>query len=93
MAAEARLALTKVRVGGRAAGVYVYDDRIVITTDDGDRTIPMADLERVGSRRNWRGARLLLAFSNGEVVQVRRLSQSATRVAHRTVVDIARRFH
>lgn len=93
MVDEARLALTKVRVGGRAGNVYVYDDRIVVATGPSDRTIPMADLERVATRRSWRGARLLLALTDGEVLQVRGLSASATSTAHRTIVAIARRFH
>jgi len=91
---EARLALKDVRVGGLPADLYVYDDRIVIAGGDGERRIPMGRLERVATRRAWgRGARLLLALSGGEVVEVRRLSASATGTAHRTIVAIARRFH
>jgi len=91
---EARLALKDVRVGGLPADLYVYDDRIVIAGGGGERRIPMGRLNRVATRRAWgRGARLLLALSDGEVVEVRRLSASATGTAHRTIVAIARRFH
>jgi hypothetical protein len=91
---EARLAVRGVRVNGLAADLYVYDDRIVITSDEGDRRIPMRQLDRVATRRAWgRGARLLLALSGGEIVEIRRLSASATGTAHRTIVTIARDFH
>jgi hypothetical protein len=91
---EARLALKDVRVGGLPADLYVYDESIVITTGDGDRRIPMGRLERVATRRAWgRGGRLLLALSDGEIVEIRRLNASATGTAHRTIVAIARRFH
>jgi hypothetical protein len=90
---EARLALTNVRIGRSMGSLYVFDDRIEITTDDGDRTIPITDVERVANRRNWRGARLLLALSGGQVVQVRRLGPNATTVAHRTILAVARAAH
>ena len=90
---EARLALTNVRIRRVASSIYVYDDRIVIDTVAGDRTIPMASLARVATRKSWRGARLLLALDSGEVLDVRKLGASATSVAHRTIVEIARRNH
>jgi hypothetical protein len=93
MPKQARLALTKVRVNGRAANLYVYDDSLVVATDDGERIIPMDRLERIATRRTWRGARLLLALADDEVVQVRGLSASSTSVAHRTIVGIARGLH
>jgi hypothetical protein len=94
MADEARLALMGVRVAGLPADVYVYDDRIVIATGNGERVLSIGRLERVATRRNWRGAsRLLLALSDGEVVEIRKLDSSATGVAHRTIVGIARDSH
>ena len=94
MTDEARLALMGVRVGGLPADVYVYDDRLVVAGGNGERVISMQRLERVATRRNWRGAsRLLLALSDGEVVEIRKLDSSATAVAHRTIVGIARDFH
>src|SRR6478609_7189963 len=64
MATQARLALTRVRIDGVASDLYVYDDRLVVTTEAGDRVIPMGRLERVATRRTWRGgAKLLLALS------------------------------
>ena len=90
---EARLALTNVRIGRSMGSLYVFDDRIEITSDDGDRTIPITDVERVANRRSWRGARLLLALSGGQVVQVRRLGPNATTVAHRTILAVARAAH
>jgi hypothetical protein len=94
MVDEARLALRNVRVNRRSAHVYVYDDRIVVTTDEGERVIPMAQLERIATRRNWRGRpRLILALSSGELTEIRRLDAQSTWVAHRTIIDIARRFH
>jgi len=94
VATEARLALTRVRVDGAAADLYVYDDRLVVTTEHGDRVIPMGRLERVATRRTWRGgAKLLLALSGDQIVEVRKLSPSTTVTAHRTIVGIARDFH
>jgi hypothetical protein len=94
MSEVAQLALQGVRVGGQAADLYVYDDRLVITSGDGERTIPMGRVERVATRRTWgRGARLLLTLPDGEIVEVRRLTPSATVTAHRTIVAIARRLH
>jgi hypothetical protein len=90
---EPRLALTKVRVNRRPGNLYVYDDRLVIETVSGDQEIPMSEVERVATRRSVRGARLLLALSNGDIVQVHRLSVSSTRFAHRTIVAIARSLH
>jgi hypothetical protein len=90
---DAQLALQKVRVDGRPANLYVFDDRIVIATEAGDRVIPMDRLERIATRRSWRGARLLLALSDDEVLQVRGLSASSTSLAHRTIVGIARSRH
>lgn len=90
---DAELVLNKVRVGGRAASLYVYRDRLVITTDTEERTIPMGELQRVATRRWWRGARLLLALEHGEIVQVRRLESSKCRIAHRIIIDIARGEH
>src|SRR4051812_17497283 len=79
MPKQARLALTKVRVDGAAADLYVYDDRLVVATAHGERIIPMGRLERVATRRSWRGApRLLLALSNDEIVEVRHLTASST---------------
>jgi hypothetical protein len=94
VAPEARLALTRVRIDGVAADLYVYDDRLVVTTEAGDRVIPMGRLERVATRRTWRGgAKLLLALSGDELVDVRKLSPSTSVTAHRTIVAIARDFH
>jgi hypothetical protein len=91
---EARLALTRIQVDRRAADLYVYDDRLVVATDTGERAIPMARLERVATRRTWRGsARILLALTGDEIVEVRGLKQSSATVAHRTIVAIARDFH
>ena len=87
---EARLALTNVRIQRVAGSIYVYDERIVINTIAGDRTIPMASLARVATRKSWLGSRLLLALDSGEVIDVRKLGPSATTVAHRTIIDIAR---
>lgn len=90
---EARLALKGVRVNGRTADLYVYDDRIVVAAAAGERVIPMADLERVATRRALgRGERILLALTGGEIVEVRKLSASSTVTAHRTIVAIARRL-
>jgi hypothetical protein len=94
MASEARLALRNVQVNRRVANLYVYDDRIVVATDDGERIIPMRRLERVATRRSWRGQpRLLLSLSDDEIAEVSKLDATSTAVAHRTIVEIARRFH
>lgn len=85
--------MTRIRVDGRAGNVYVFDDRLVVATDAGERVIPMAEVERVASRRTWRGARLLVGLAGAEVLQIRGLGGSATSVAHRTIVDLARRRH
>jgi hypothetical protein len=90
MADPALLALVKVRINRRAGNVYVYEDRIVVATDAGERTIPMDDLERLATRRTWRGARILLALTDGEIVEIRGLSASHARGAHRTIVGLAR---
>ena len=90
---EARLALTNVRIGRSAGSLFVFDDRIEITTADGDRMIPITAVERVANRRSWRGTRLLLALTGGQVVEIRRLGPNATTVAHRTILDIARAAH
>ena len=89
-AEPARLVLTKVRIGREAGTLYVYPDRLVITTDTDERTIAMPELDRVATRRWWRGARLLLALEGGEIVQVRRIDPSTCRIAHRTIIAIAR---
>ena len=93
MGDEARLALTNVRIGRKLGSLYVYDDRLEITTDDGEAMIPITDLERVANRRSWRGTRLLLALTGGQVVEIRRLGPNATSVAHRTILAIARAAH
>jgi len=94
MAKEARLALTRVRVDGVAADLYVYDDRLVVATQHGEHAIPMGRVERIASRRTWRGStRILLALSGDQIVEVRGLKASSASVAHRTIVAIARRFH
>ncbi len=90
---EAHLELTNVRIRRQRSSVYVYDDRLVIESPAGRRTIPMSSLARVATRKSWRGSRLLLALDTGEVLDIRRLDASATRVAHRTVIEIARRHH
>jgi hypothetical protein len=91
---EARLAVKGVRVNGRPADLYVYDDGLVVASEHGERHIPMRQLDRVATRRVWgRGARLVLGLGDGEIVEIRRLSASATVTAHRTIVAIARDFH
>jgi hypothetical protein len=94
MAQDARLALRNVQVNRRVANVYVYDDRIVVATDDGERIIPMQRLERVATRRSWRGQpRLVLALANDETAEISKLDAKSTAVAHRTIVGIARGLH
>lgn len=93
MSEQARLALANVRVGRDRGSLFVYDDRLVITSDHGERTIPITDIERVANRRSWRGTRLLLALTSGSVVQVRRLRPADLTVAHRTILAIARAAH
>ena len=93
MADEARLALTKVRIGRARGRLYVFDDRLIVSTDAGDRTVPIAHIERVANRRSWRGARLLLALADGQVIEVRGLTPANTTVAHRTILAIARAAH
>lgn len=94
MTDAARLVVKGVRVNHRPTDLYVYDNLLVLTADDGERRIPMRELERVATRRTWgRGARLVLALSDGEVIEITRLSQSATATAHRTIVAIARDLH
>jgi len=91
---EARLALHDVQVNRRVANVYVYDDRIVVVTDDGERIIPMRRLERVATRRSWRGQpRLLLSLTDDEIAEIGKLDAKSTAVAHRTIVGLARRHH
>ena len=90
MADAARLALTNVRVGRARGRVYVFDDRLELVTDAGERTIPITEVERVARRRSWRGGRLLLALTGGQVIEVRRLGPTDTAVAHRTILAIAR---
>ena len=91
---EAVLALSKVWVNRRVASLFVYDDRLVIANADGERVIAITRLERVASRRDWRGRpRLLLALDHEDLLEVRGLSASDTSVAHRTIVDVARRLH
>ncbi len=92
MPAEARLALRKVRINHRIGTFFVYDDRFVISTDAGERTIPMSRLDKLSSRKSLRGARLLLLFDEDELIEVRGLSTSDTTVAHRTIVGLARAF-
>jgi hypothetical protein len=93
MADDARLTLHKIRINRRAGNLYVYDDRFVISTDAGERTIPMGNLDRLATRRSMRGAKLLMIFDGDELIEVRGLSASATSVAHRTIVGLARAFH
>jgi hypothetical protein len=90
---QAMLALANVRIGRERGSMFVYDDRLVITSDVGERTIPITDVERVANRRSWRGNRLLLALTGGSVVQVRRLQPADLAVAHRTILAIARAAH
>lgn len=90
MAEAALLALTKVRVGRTRGRVYVFDDRLELVTDDNERTIPITEVERVAQRRSWRGARLLLTLTGGQIIEVRRLSPADTAVAHRTILALAR---
>ena len=90
MAEAALLALTKVRVGRARGQVYVFDHRLELVTDDGERTIPITDVERVAQRRSWRGARLLLTLTGGQIIEVRRLSPADTAFAHRTILALAR---
>lgn len=93
MADAALLVLTNVRVGRARGRVYVFDDRLELVTDDGERMIPITDVERVAQRRSWRGARLLLALTGGQVIEVRRLGPADTAVAHRTILALARAAH
>lgn len=93
MAEEARLALQQVRINRRRGSLFVYDDRFVVSTETGERTIPLAHLERLSTRRTMRGARLLMMFEDDELIEVRGLDASATTVAHRTIVEIARSLH
>lgn len=90
---EARLLLRNVRLGSARGTMFVFDDRLELSTDDGERTIPITQLERVANRRSLRGSRLLLALSDGQVIEIRRLSASDTAVAHRTILAIARAAH
>lgn len=90
---DARLFLQKVRVNRRRASFFVYDDRFVISTDVGERTIPMGHLDKISTRKSVRGAKLLLLFDNDELVEIRGLSTADTTVAHRTIVGVARAFH
>lgn len=90
MADEARLVLTKVRIGRTPGSLYVFDDRLELDTDDGARTIPITQVERVTNRRSWRGSRLILALSDGRFIEVRGLSPSHSTRAHRTILTIAR---
>ena len=88
------LSLSKVRVNRRIASLFVYPDRLVIARADGEQVIPLTRLERVASRRDWRGrTRLLLALDHEGLLEVRGLSASDTSAAHRTIVGIARDLH
>lgn len=90
---EARLALQKVRINLRRGSVFVYDDRFVVSTDQGERSIPMGRLDKLSTRKSLRGAKLLLLFDGDEMLEIRGLSASHTAVAHRTIVEVARAFH
>lgn len=93
MSTSARLALTNVRINGRTGSLYVYDEHLVATTDTGERIIAMDAVERVATRKSWRGARLLIALENADVLEIRRLKASSAAVAHRTIIEIARARH
>lgn len=93
MADEARLVLTNVRIGRDRGRLFVFEDRLEIVTDDGERTIPITHIERVAQRRSWRGARLLLALTGGQIIEVRRLRPADTVRAHRTILALARAAH
>jgi hypothetical protein len=93
MADEARLMLRNVRLGSSRGSLFVFGDRLELATDDGDRRIPITDIERVANRRSIRGSRLLIAIRGGQVIEVRRLSASDTATAHRVILAIARAAH
>ena len=90
MADVAKLLLNKIRINGRPGAVQIFADRIEVTTDEGERTVPMPELEKVAIRQSWRGNRLLLSLSGGEILEIRRLSPSSVRIAHRTILETAR---
>ena len=92
MADDARLALQKVKINRRRGSLFVYDDRLVISTDAGETTIPLARLDKLATRRTLRGAKLVMLFEGEDVIEVRGLSASDTSVAHRTIVGVARRL-
>ncbi len=90
MAEVAKLLLNKIRINGRPGTVEIFSDRIVVTTDEGKRTVPMPELEKVAIRQSWKGNRLLLALTGGDLFEIRRLSPSSVRIAHRTILETAR---
>lgn len=93
MTDPARLAITKVRIGRERGSLFVFDDHIELSTDAGERRIPITDVERVANRRSWRGARLLLALTGGQTIQIQRLRPADIAVAHRTILALARAAH
>lgn len=93
MAEAARLALTNVRIGRKRGSLFVFEDRIELATDGGEHRIPITDVERVANRRSWRGARLLVSLTGGQIIQVRRLRPADIAVAHRTILALARAAH
>ncbi len=90
MAETAILLLNKIRINGRPGSVQIFSDRSVVTTDEGERTVAMSELEKVTILQSWKGNRLQLVLAGGETLEIRRLSPSSVRIAHRTILETAR---
>jgi hypothetical protein len=86
---DAALVLQKIKVNGRAAVLSAFDDRLMLVTGDGTRTIPIGDLARIAHKAGVRTGRLMITLTDGELLVVRGLRSRDTPTAYTILVRLA----
>lgn len=89
MADPAVMVLRNVKVDQVPAVVYLFEDRLVVDSDRGERAVPIGRVARVTTKGAVRTGRIAVDLVDGGRLVITGLRARDARTAHRTLVRLA----
>lgn len=83
------MVLRKVKVDRVPAVVYLFEDRLVVASDEGERAIPIGRVARVTTKGSVRTGRITVDLVEGGGLVIAGLRARDARTAHRVLVRLA----
>jgi hypothetical protein len=89
MGDNAVLALDSVKVNGRKARVFAYEDRVEVFDEEGVQQVSLTEVSRITVKGGLRKGRVSIFTAAGEQLEIRGLRVRDVGVAYRILVRLA----